>query len=256
MLNILVVDSDPEEINAQLRARRGTGTGENYAAALRACRDDLNVTIVAPYDGEELPELQHFDGAAFTGSMVDWDTQDSRAAPLVNVMRRVFEARLPALGSCNGMQLAASVLGGRSSASPNGRENGLARNIQLTEAGRDHPFLQGRSNGYAALCVHRDEVIQLPEGAVLLSGNAHSPVQAFAYEQDGVRFWGVQYHPELDPADLGLALGRLGLLPEEDAAALAVVEQDKKAAQDLGVRPDDMSTPMRMTELRNWLNSL
>lgn len=256
MPHILVVDSDPAEINAMLRARRGTGTGENYAAALQACRDDAHITIVAPYDGDALPPLERFDGVAFTGSMVDWDTEDARAAPLADAMRQVFDRGLPTLGSCNGMQLAASVLGGRSAASPNGREDGLARDIQLTEAGRTHPFLQGRTDGYAAPCVHRDEVTQLPQGAVLLAGNAHSGVQAMAYEQGGITFWGVQYHPELDPADLGPSLGRRGMIPAEEAAAMAAVEKDAGAAQALGVRADDMTPARRMTELRNWLNAL
>ena len=104
-------------------------------------------------------------------------------------MRKVFEAGLPTLGSCNGMQLAASVLGGQSSASPNGREDGLARDVTLTEAGRAHPFMAGRIDGYAAPCVHRDEVSRLPDGAVVLATNNHSEVQAFAYENDGIRFW-------------------------------------------------------------------
>lgn len=255
MLHILVVDSDPEDINEMLRAQRGTGTGENYAAALRTCRDDVAITIVAPYDGDALPPLDGFEGVVFTGSMVDWDTEDARAAPLADAMRHVFDKGLPTLGSCNGMQLAASVLGGQSAASPNGREDGLAKDIKLTQAGRTHPFLQGRLDGYAAPCVHRDEVTRLPEGAVLLSRNAHSGVQAFAYERNGIMFWGVQYHPELDPAELGPGLCRRGLISHEEARALAVAGKDENAAYALGVRPEDMTPQIRMTELRNWLNA-
>ena len=58
-------------------------------------------------------------------------------------------------------------------------------------------MLAGRPIEYAAPCIHRDEVAQLPKDAVLLAGNAHSPVQAFVVETDTVTFWGTQYHPEL-----------------------------------------------------------
>ena len=256
MLHILIVDSDPAEKNAGYVERTGKTVGETYANALAACRDDLTFTIIAPYDGDPLPDLGAFDGAVFTGSSVDWNTQDTRAAPLAKAMERVFAEGLPTLGSCNGMQLAASVLGGDCAASPNGREDGLAQQIALTPEGQTHPFLAGRQNGYAAPCVHRDEVQRLPEGAVLLAGNAHSPVQAFAYEQDGIRFWGVQYHPELDPQVLAPSLAQGGLLSPEVAQDLADAATDAEAAARLGLRNGELAADTRQTELRNWLNSL
>ena len=256
MPNILIVDSNPAAANAPFKDTQGMTLGENYAAALTACRDDLTITIVAPYDGEDLPALDSFDGVVFTGSSVDWNTDDARAAPLADVMRNVFAQGLPTLGSCNGMQLAASVLGGKSAASPNGREDGLAKDVRLTDAGRDHPLLKGREDGYAVPCIHRDEVTQLPEGAVLLAGNDHSGVQAFAYEQGGIKFWGMQYHPEIDPSKLGPSLARLNWLSAQDACDLEAVERDPEAAQRLGVRASDMNPHTRMTELHNWLASL
>lgn len=256
MLNILIVDSNPAAENAAFVANRGRAVGDNYARALHHCRDDLNITIVAPYDGDALPPLEDFDGVVFTGSSVVWNTDDARAEPIATAMRAVFAKGLPTLGSCNGMQLAASVLGGKSDASPNGPEDGLARDIQLTEAGRAHPLLQGRTDGYAVPCVHRDEVTELPEGAVLLAGNAHSGVQAFAFEQNGIKFWGMQYHPELDPTDLGPSLGRLGKIDSQEAADMGQMEHDAAAAERLGLRVSDTNPQTRMTELRNWLASL
>jgi len=256
MPKILIIDSNPATQNNSLVSRGGQAVGENYAQALHQCRDDLNITIVAPYDGDLLPALDEFDGVVFTGSSVEWNTDDARAEPLATVMRNVFAAGLPTLGSCNGMQLAASILGGVSGASPNGQENGLACDIQFTDAGRDHPLLKGRSDGYAVPCVHRDEVTKLPDGAVLLAGNAHSGVQAFAYEKDGINFWGMQYHPEFDPTTLGPRLGAIGKLDAQTASDMAVVDQDPAAATRLGVRPTDMDPRVRMTELHNWLASL
>ncbi len=256
MPRILIIDSNPEEFNAPMRERQGTTTGGNYADALRACRDDLNITIVAPYDGEQVPPLDGFDGVVFTGSSVSWNTNDDRAEPLRIIMRKVFDKGLPTLGSCNGMQLAASVLGGASDASPNGREDGLAKDVQLTDAGKTHPLLAGRTDGFAVPCIHRDEVTRLPDGAVLLAGNSHSGVQAMAYEKDGVKFWGMQYHPEIDPANLAPVLDHLGLMDGDRAKTLAQIEQDPEAAKAHGVRPVDMDPQVRMTELRNWLASL
>ncbi|WP_299502317.1 type 1 glutamine amidotransferase [uncultured Roseobacter sp.] len=256
MLKILIVDSDPGDANTRNQAEVGHTTGEGYADALKACRSDLTIDIVSPYDGEDLPDLAGFDGVVFTGSGVAWCTDAPEAKPLAAAMQRCFAAGLPTLGSCNGMQLAATVLGGRNHASPNGREDGLARDIQLTAPGRRHPLLAGRQDGYAVPCVHRDEVAQLPDGAVLLATNAHSDVQAFAYEQDGIRFWGVQYHPEYTLPFIGGRVRAWDRLPDQQARDIEIADTDPEAAKRLRVRYEDMQSDMRLTELRNWLASL
>ncbi|WP_300032416.1 type 1 glutamine amidotransferase [uncultured Roseobacter sp.] len=253
---ILVVDNDPGEINARKRAQYGETTGEGYAAALKAVDPACDVAIAAPYDGDALPLLSELDGVVFTGSAVDWTTEDPLAAALAEAMRRVFAAGVPTLGSCNGFQLAASVLGGATAPSPNGREDGLALGIRLTDAGRTHPLLAGRNDGYAAPCVHRDEVVRVPQGAVVLAANSHSPVQAMVYERDGVRFWGMQYHPEYSLKFIGARVRDWDLFPDDKAADLTVADEDPDAAARLGVRFADMQPEMRMTEIRNWLRSL
>ena len=253
---VQVIDSDPAEVNERKRRLYGESTGEAYASAVVRADPSCKVKIVCPYEGEALPDLRGVDGVAFTGSAVDWNTDDPRAEPLAHAMRQVFAAGVPTFGSCNGMQLAASVLGGASDASPNGREDGLAKDIRLTEAGRAHPMFEGREDGFAVPCVHRDEVTRLPDGAVVLAGNAHTPVQAFEYARDGVRFWGVQYHPEYTLDFIGKRVLDWGRLHADIAEDLQVADQDEDAAARLGVRFSDMQTPMRMTELRNWLASL
>ena len=253
MLRILVIDSDPAEQNAQIIRETARTTGQNYAAVLQDLCADVQTTVIAPYDGDPIPDLRDVHGAVFTGSGVSWNTDDARAEPLRVVMRAVFGQGVPTLGSCNGMQLAASVLGGASDSSPNGREDGMARAIRLTDVGKVHPMLAGRRDGYAVPCVHRDEVIALPEGAALLATNAHSNVQAFAYERDGVSFWGMQYHPECTPAFIGAYTGASGKISAEMAADMARAETDEDAAHRLGTTPHEQQTAGRTVEIRNWL---
>lgn len=256
MPRILIVDSNPKDLNDTFREKNGVSLGEGYAKALFTLREDIEIVITAPYDGEETPDPSSFDGIVFTGSGTDWNTDDDRAEPLAKVMRDAFSKRVPAIGSCNGMQLAASVLGGSSDASPNGREDGIARDIRLTEAGRGHPMMAGRRNGYAVPCIHRDEVRELPNGAILLAGNAHSPVQAFAYERDGIRFWGMQYHPEFTPADVGRSLLDGDRVPNALAEDLIMAGSDPMAAKRVGTTPEEQAPETRMLELKNWLDSL
>ena len=253
MPRILVVESNPRAESDRLQALSGQALGPLYATTLEELRDDVETVVISPYDGDETPDLSGFDGIAFTGSSVEWNTDDERAAPLAAVMRAGFAAGLPTIGSCNGMQLAASVLGGSSAASPNGREDGLAGDIRLTEAGRAHPMMAGRDDGYAVPCTHRDEVVRLPEGAVCLAGNSHSSVQAFAIDRDGVDFWGMQYHPEFSPSYVGRYLRLSGRVAPDVADDLEAAENDAGAAARLSTTMQDQTTPRRTVELANWL---
>ncbi|MEM9348902.1 MAG: type 1 glutamine amidotransferase [Pseudomonadota bacterium] len=240
MPKILIVDSNPKALNDRNRRGGQPGLGDGYAAALTSLDAEAQCTIIAPYDGDASPALDRFDGIVFTGSAVEWSTEDPRAEPLAVIMRAAFAAAKPVLGSCNGLQLAATLLGGESGASPNGVEEGLARDLQLTQAGKDHPMMAGRQSGYAVPCIHRDEVTKLPQGTVVLATNAHSPVQAFAYEKDGVDFWGVQYHPEYTPEYMRFTLQSRGASARDAEAAVSPTPSDTE----------------RMTELRNWLDHL
>lgn len=245
MTTVLIVESNPPNYpqDAQL-----------FQAALACIDPGIDTRVTRPLEHPlAAGMLDGVDGVIFTGSAVDWGVDDPRGAHLWAAMETVFARALPTYGSCNGMQLAASVLGGASAVSPNGRERGLARGVTLTQAGLTHPFLAGRRQGFSVPCIHSHEVAVLPEGGVLLAGNAHSPVQAFAYDAGGVSFWGVQYHPEVPPAHMAQVLLRAG---ETDAAMIAdleIAETDAGAAIRLGAAPEDLAPATRLTELHNWV---
>ena len=156
---------------------------------------------------------------------------------------------------CNGLQLAAVVLGGDVGASPNGFEMGPARNLTRSDAGAGHAMMAGRGDGFAVPCIHRDEVQKLPEGAVLVAGNEHSPVQAMVYEAGGVDFWGTQYHPEMSMADVASSLAGDELFSGKDSpvADFALADRDEAAAQRLGTSTAELAINARARELINWL---
>ena len=252
MTSILIVESNTPDIVAA-----GKSAANGFICSLAGIAPEAALTVVAPYAGD-VPDsaLDRIDGVIFTGAGVNWSTAAPEAAPLRAFMERVFARGLPAYGSCNGLQLAAVVLGGDVGASPNGFEVGLARDTTLTEAGRSHPMMAGRKDGFAVPCIHRDEVQRLPQGAVLLAGNAHSPVQAMAYEQGDICFWGVQYHPELTALDIARYLRmKDGFFPGEDAliSDLDSAPTDEAAASRIGTTCAGLAAPQRTLELANWM---
>lgn len=249
MTTILIVEANPQA----LIERGYYAYASVFCSALHGVDPGLTLITAAPYDAPwDSDALDQADGVIFTGSGTEWSTDAPEAAPQRAAMEQVFASGKPTWGSCNGMQLAAVVLGGAVGASPNGVEVGLARDIRMTAEGRAHPMLAGRRDGYAVPCIHRDEVTRLPAGATLLAGNAHSPVQAMAYDQGEVDFWGAQYHPEVRPAQIAHILHEKSENPEL-AALLDKAESDEAVASTLGSHVAEQTAPGRTVELSNWL---
>lgn len=221
-------------------------SGRSYAAEFVTClmAIDPGLTLVAknPYvQTITQADFDGVDGIVFTGSGVEWNTSDPRGQAQADAMHEAFKTGKPVWGSCNGFQLMGSVLGGVVGESPNGFEGGLAKNLTLTDAGKTHPMMKGRKNGDGVPCIHRDEIQTLPEAAVLLAGNAHSPIQAAVYENDGIDYWGAQYHPELLPSFIAATLTR----KDADGFGETITEMNE-----LTTNPINDYT----LELRNWLD--
>ena len=99
------------------RGRRGAEGLNRPFTTLRLMR----MCVVNPYEGIlNADDFAGVDGVVFTGSGVSWSTDAPEAACQRAAMELAFDAGLPSWGSCNGMQLAAVVLGGQVAASPNG----------------------------------------------------------------------------------------------------------------------------------------
>ncbi len=181
------------------------GAAEGFADCLKALDEELTFRILRPhFDDYAYAEdvFEGCDGIVFTGSANSWSADEAPAAPARQLMRLALSTGRPVFGSCYGLQLAVAVLGGRNQSNPVETEFAIARAISVNKAGANHPLYKGKAPLFDARCMHRDEIADLPQGAVSLASNDHSQHQAIAYEQDGVRFWGVQYHPELSFGDI------------------------------------------------------
>ncbi|MEM9046130.1 MAG: type 1 glutamine amidotransferase [Pseudomonadota bacterium] len=268
MPRILVADGNTPELNARREADNRGSVGLNYASALKYFAPEIEIEVARPYyPGWQLDRIDFdaFDGLAVTGSSVDWCAADILAKPFWELYEKAFAAGTPVIGCCWGLQNGAVVLGGDSDAGPNGFELGFARQVSLTEAGKNHPFHKGRSPVFDVLCVHRDDVTRLPKGAEITATNAHTTVQGMIYEQGGVDFWGVQYHPEMTLSDLTYILRKRDVTWNgERANALSLADDletivaDPDTSQSLrqthDVDGDLIDFDRHGVELRNWLD--
>lgn len=200
------------------------GAAEGFADCLSALDEGLCFTIIRPHFDDHIFHdglIEGCDGVVFTGSANQWSADEAPAAPAREVMALALSSGKPVFGSCYGMQLAVTVLGGENRSNPVATEFAIARDICLTQEGRDHRLYNGKAPRFDARCMHRDEVARLPNGAISLATNAHSQHQAMAYEQEGICFWGVQYHPELQFDDIANYIEKNDVDSFADAKAFA-----------------------------------
>ncbi|HXW73659.1 MAG TPA: type 1 glutamine amidotransferase [Steroidobacteraceae bacterium] len=267
---ILVIDGNRASTRAQQVATGGQPSGEGYAQVLQSLAA-VRCDIVRPADGEVQfatgSGITSYDGVAITGSALNVYDGGAHIERQVTLARAVLEAGVPSFGSCWGLQLAVCAAGGRVRRNPRGREFGFARRIELAVQGRGHPMFTGKPAVFEAITVHRDEVEQLPEGAVVLACNDMG-VQALELRWGAGSFWGVQYHPEYTFAEVAATALRYGpaLIEEQlfadraeleafvaDLRALMHDPRDRRLTWKHGLGPAVQDESCRLAELRNWV---
>lgn len=273
MTRILIFDGAPRLSQQRIAAYGAPFNSALFETALALHDPGVACTTLNVADGEQLPAgtgLSAFDGVVVTGSPLNIYDGGEAVTRQIEAARAVFAARLPVWGSCWGLQLLTTALGGTVRLSPNGRELGVARNIALTAAGRGHPIFAGKPDAFDALCSHIDEVETIPDGARVLATNGHSGVQAMELERDGISVVGVQYHPEHVFATTAAIVDarRSSLVREgtaraeddldglvDDLRALHVDPSRRDLAWRYGLDHHVTDAALRSVEIGNWLKT-
>ena len=118
--------------------------------------------------------------------------------------QQVFDAGVPILGICYGMQTLAAQLGGATEAADQ-REFGHAR-LELSGDDALLSALQAMPDGTNVWMSHGDHVSRVPEGFVVTASTDRLGIAAFANDARGI--YGVQFHPEVTHTRGGDALLR------------------------------------------------
>jgi GMP synthase (glutamine-hydrolysing) len=130
-------------------------------------------------------------GAA--GIILSGGPESITAAGSPRVSEAVFEAKVPVLGICYGMQALAARFGGVVEPALH-REYGYAQ-VALAD---NNPLLAGLGGEESALEVwmsHGDRVERLPPGFAAIAASKNAPLAGMANVERGL--YGLQFHPEV-----------------------------------------------------------
>jgi len=178
--------------------------------------DGLEIVTHPGPDG--LPaDLRGFAALALLGGGFMPD-DDATAPWLVReraLARAAIDEGLPTLGICLGAQVLALVGGGSVRANHGAAERGSTELRRAPATGDDGIFVDVPAQ-FRVIENHRDQIVRLPDDAVLLASSSTCRNQAFRI---GDNAWGVQFHPEVDAARL----------EHWDSAALAADGFDRDA---------------------------
>ncbi|KAF4345913.1 anthranilate synthase component II [Fusarium beomiforme] len=140
---------------------------------------------------QEYPNIEDVDGFLLTGSKHTCFDNDPWILKLVEFVKKVYTTtEKPLVGICFGHQIIGRALGAKVGVSPGGWEVCVDR-INLNETGQK--LLGVSSLGLHQM--HRDAVLEVPEGLVSLGSSSRCEVQGL-YKPG--RIMSFQAHPEFD----------------------------------------------------------
>ncbi|MEJ2409025.1 MAG: type 1 glutamine amidotransferase [Novosphingobium sp.] len=175
MKRLLLLEGNTAEKRTRGRELGVRSSSEIYAEAISAHFPELELDVLNGGDPDEVMPggrcWSDYAGLVVTGSSLHAYDREFAVTNQIALVKEAAGHGLPIFGSCWGLQIAVMAAGGEVAYNPKGREVGFARKILLNEAGRRHPMFSGKSRVFDAPCIHYDEVVRLPEGAVLLASN-------------------------------------------------------------------------------------
>ncbi|MEO8412339.1 MAG: glutamine-hydrolyzing GMP synthase [Ginsengibacter sp.] len=161
--------------------------GSQYTQLIaRAVREASVYCEIIPFN-KEINYTKGLKGVILSGSPFSVNETN---APVVDV--KAIADKVPVLGICYGAQLTAKLYGGVVDKSDK-REYGRAK-LQIKD---NHELLKNIKNDSDVWMSHSDTIVTLPE-KFSLSAYTHSiPVAAFKYENENIKLFGLQFHPEV-----------------------------------------------------------
>ena len=188
--------------------------GEKFAQLIAAVRPTWQVTSYSVKDGVFPNDINIFDGVMISGSPASVHDTNPWVADLLDLIRDIYTQGLPMFGACFGHQAIAMALGGRVGPNPNGWVFGLTH-VDITHK---TSWMQGLPMSLKQYGAHIEQVIELPDGAEILSSSTACPIAGFHIAD---KVYTTQNHPEMTPDFMATLVTEYAPKLPADVAAIA-----------------------------------
>ena len=205
-LGVLVCDS----VKPELRSIAGDYP-QMFEQLFRDHSPDGFQVSLRHYDvrvGQYPQQLDECDGYLTTGSAASVNDSEPWIDALIRFVRCLHDEQVKLFAVCFGHQLLAKALGGRVATA----DQGWGVGIHEATVSRQEPWMSPAADSYRLISSHKEQVVELPSGAVVLAFTRHCP---HAMIRCGSLI-GIQGHPEFR-ADYAEALmeTRSAIIPEQ-----------------------------------------
>ena len=256
---ILIVEGNTREENSEFTNVGINTHTESLIESINFYNKELNIDIANPSSDANLEnsidELEKYDGLIWGGSSLNIYDNTKEIRRQIDFMKECQKKIKKILAICWGLQVAVTVAGGEVKKSLKGAHRGIAHEIKINKDGLNHRIYLNKQNIFNSPAFNFDEVVKIPNDAVLLSSNNLNKVMALNFKTGVSDIWGIQYHPEITYEKMVSLIHfrkeRLlykGAFKDQDEidTHVKMIEKEIKNSEKIS----------RMRELENWINYL
>ena len=256
---ILIVEGNTREENSEFTAVGINTHTESLIESINFYKKDLDISIANPSSDNNLKNsvdsLDKYDGMIWGGSSLNIYNDTDEIRRQISFMRECQLKIKKIFAICWGLQVAVTVAGGQVKKSEKGAHRGIAHNIKVNNIGSNHKIYLDKKRQFNSPAFNFDEVVKIPEGAILLSSNELNNVMGLNFKTNTSDIWGIQYHPEITYEKM---VSLIHFRKERLLSKGAFKDQDEINNHILMIENEIKNTEKisRMKELENWINYL
>ena len=259
-LNLLIVEGNLHKENKNFKEAGIKTHTESLKDTLFYLNNDLNVDVFNPCSEDNFNKtisiIGKYDGLIWGGSSLNIYNECIEIKRQILFMRECFKNIKKILGICWGMQVAVTAAGGEVKKAKNGPHIGIAKNITLSENGKQHKLYKEKNTTFHSPAFNYDEVITLPAGAINLSSNKINKVQSSYFTVGKSKIYGLQYHPEITYEKM---ISLIEFRKDRLIQTRKVFRDEEEIKNHILFIKKEIAVSnksQRMIELKNWMDSI
>ena len=255
-LSILIVEGNNSEDSSVFIKAAGSTAADNLKNLVLKLEPNSSIKIINPAnDGETteaLKKMDQFDGVIFTGGAMRINDMSDEIKKHIKFAFNCFKHSKKILAICWGLQVCSTAAGGKVLPAKNGAHIGIASDVMLNDDGIQNLIYKNKKNIFTTPAYNFDEVVEMPEGAILLSSDKINRVMAIYFNSGKSEIWGLQYHPDYEYSQMiSLSQARKDRLLNNK---VFINEKEyEKHIEYIKVEDKKLDFENRTCEVKNWL---